>query len=593
MPLPTVPNLEVLPTALAAEAVPLAVEFASLENAMTDMALCLTTSCAVSIEPACQRRERRHVERVQACVAVHLGAKATSPWRRPPSFQKPCRETEREARLSAVAFSRWARQAGLSASAAAQALGVSARTLRNWRRTWHAPADGAQEGSRGVRRRRRLRGRPRVRSDRRQRNAVLEYLFRTGPQLSLDALRHKFPQMPVAEVARLRRRFQRQVAWRTKRSGRRLLWQGVGRVWAMDFVVWSRWVVLSVRDVASRRQLLWLPLSSQETCHVTAALRQLFDWYEPPLVMKVDNGQSFTAQATRDELASRGVAILYSPVRRPQYNGVCERGNRTMKEFTQAQAAAAGRPGRWQAGDLDTACRLANEVTRLWGRHGPSPDEAWEGRSSLGDEERQCFLAAVARNRAALLPEWEDSPGEELTQRDQDCLERDAISATLQELAYLIITHRRDPRLKEPPSDPWPALAELRADNQGTLPDQPAGARAAATLDQLQRPDTSSAPWDVTPSETDSHFIPPAPASTLSDAPMIDAQASEEKTKSALAGLLASETPCTLEAGSQREAPPRSDLEQVASAHGGPRIFQFLRRPFIPLLNALKAAKIK
>ena len=67
-----------------------------------------------------------------------------------------------------------------------------------------------RDASPGVLRRRRLRGRPRACSQRRQRNAVLEFLFWTGPQLSLDALRHQFPEMPVAELARLRRRFQRQ-----------------------------------------------------------------------------------------------------------------------------------------------------------------------------------------------------------------------------------------------------------------------------------------------------------------------------------------------------------------------------------------------
>jgi hypothetical protein len=114
-------------------------------------------------------------------------------------------------------------------------------------------------------------------------------------------------------------------------------------------------------------------------------------------VLKMDNGAPFVAAATRALLAQWQVEPLYSPPRRPQYNGGIEAGIGSMKARTHYQAAREGHPGQWTLADAEAAREQANALGRPWGACGPTPAERWQGRQRLTAAERSAFAATVAR----------------------------------------------------------------------------------------------------------------------------------------------------------------------------------------------------
>ena len=110
-----------------------------------------------------------------------------------------------------------------------------------------------------------------------------------------------------------------------------LHWLRPGSVWAIDFAHPPHRIdncfpaIASVRDLASRQQLLWLPVSNETADTTIDALLDLFDEHGAPLVLKCDNGPAFVAQATKEFLRDRSVVTLYSPPYAPWYNGAIER----------------------------------------------------------------------------------------------------------------------------------------------------------------------------------------------------------------------------------------------------------------------------
>lgn len=55
--------------------------------------------------------------------------------------------------------------------------------------------------------------------------------------------------------------------------------------------------IVSVRDLASHAQLLWLPVEHETADTTIDALHTLFTEHAAPLVVKFDNGPPFVAQA--------------------------------------------------------------------------------------------------------------------------------------------------------------------------------------------------------------------------------------------------------------------------------------------------------
>jgi hypothetical protein len=154
---------------------------------------------------------------------------------------------------------------------------------------------------------------------------------------------------------------------------------------------------LAVRDLASGQQLLWLPVAEATAATTVAALLWLFTLHGAPLVLKMDNGAPFVAGATRALLGQWQVVPLYSPPRRPQYNGAVEAGIGALKARTHYQAARGGHPGQWTLADTEAARQEANTLGRPWGARGPTPAERWQGRQRLSAVERGAFAATVAR----------------------------------------------------------------------------------------------------------------------------------------------------------------------------------------------------
>ena len=140
------------------------------------------------------------------------------------SRQRVRRALERDIRAEAVAFARWAAEAGLSLAEAATRLGLSLRTLARWSAA--RDRDGMRVSARG---------RPVQRSDRTLRRRLLALLGLLGPRTGVPTLQALCPEMARREIQNLLRRYRR--AWRHRRQllMRKLHWSRPGSVWAIDF----------------------------------------------------------------------------------------------------------------------------------------------------------------------------------------------------------------------------------------------------------------------------------------------------------------------------------------------------------------------
>ena len=189
--------------------------------------------------------------------------------------------------------------------------------------------------------------------------------------------------------------------------GFRLTWHHAGAVWAMDHSEPLQPVdgvspyLLAVRDLASHRQLAWHPVQTVTAEETLPILLDLFRQYGPPLVLKNDNGSAFIAEMLRHAMLAEEVAQLFSPARRPSYNGALERSNGVLKTYTHRHALQEGHPLRWTSDDLDHAMQLANTISRPWGHEGPTPEEAWQARQPISERQRHEFQAALQRHRRA------------------------------------------------------------------------------------------------------------------------------------------------------------------------------------------------
>lgn len=198
--------------------------------------------------------------------------------------------------------------------------------------------------------------------------------------------------------------------------------------------------ILLVRDLASGKQLLSLPLLRESTEAVIAALGPLFERHQAPLVLKADGGGPFTSDAIKDFLERFDVELLTSPPEMPRYNGSIEAGVGSLKTRAHEHAARHGRECCWSLDDVEAARLQANEIGRPWGATGPTPNEALEAREPLTDEERARFRLRVDRVREDIRRRSEMSDGgilPELAQTEHAKWKRTAITKALQDLGLL------------------------------------------------------------------------------------------------------------------------------------------------------------
>jgi transposase InsO family protein len=360
---------------------------------------------------------------------------------RPPSRrgfgQQPQRRREQALRSRIVTLSLGLEEMGYPLAERAQRLRLSARTLRQWE------YDGRWPRLQPL-----LLGRPVQRAPVAQRNAVIELLNTFGPATGLPTLRDCFPDLLPAELQDLLRRYRRVWRRRHHQAMRILHWQIPGAVWAIDFTEAPAPIdglypyLLAVRDLASGCQLLWQPLREPNAQATLDALSMLFACQGAPLVLKSDNGSTFTAEVTRALLHRAGVVMLFSPPYWPRYNGGAEAGIGSLKTRTAYHAARHDRPVQWTCDDVAAAQAEANATARPQGPTGPSPEQCWASRRPLTATERTLFQEAVNRHRANVRIQ-QPSPFEGVwSDQEERAMDRQAIQRALVEHHYLLFSRR-------------------------------------------------------------------------------------------------------------------------------------------------------
>ncbi len=375
--------------------------------------------------------------RLRSIVEAQRGARLDRRRRGLPR-QRRARQAERTARRSAVAFTRWLGLRGATRSVSAGLLGLSPTALSRWVRRW----TGNQMTLRP-------RGRPAEDVDRETRYGILSVFFLMGSHATLASLRDLFPQVTRGALENLLDRCRRVYRRKSRWLIHTLRWTRAGTVWAMDFTEPPAPIdgeyrhLLLVRDLASHRQLLALPCHAPTAEVVVVALRALFRLCGPPLLIKMDNGPAFIADALRTLLREHGVFALYSPPGTPAYNGSVEAGIGSLEVRAFYESARHDRPGEWTCDDVAVARLQANTTARPWGRHGPTPDAAWEARARITDLEARRFRLAYDQQRERACAERDDAPTNNDSHWRRASIDRVALSRALIERGYLLIRSRR------------------------------------------------------------------------------------------------------------------------------------------------------
>jgi transposase InsO family protein len=360
----------------------------------------------------------------------------TSPAQRQGAFdQHEQREKERATRRRVAAACRGLLDLGWSWAWIADHVGLAGRTLRHWwshLSDWPGPAYPL--------------GRPRVRSSREDRNAVIDLLDERGPAIGVPMLRDGFPEMSRAELSELKADYRRLWRERNREPLRILHWAVVGRVWAIDYTgplppVDGKYPhLLAVRDLSSGMQLLWRPFEAANGENAADALERLFAVYGAPLVLKSDNGGPFCGEAVQDLLREHRVESLFSPPRWPRYNGAIEAGIGAMKERTDGCAARAGHAGSWTIDDTAGALEEANALARP---RGPSPSDRWADLLPILPNERDHFRQSVERHLEDEKRAAGSCIGDVPDLWSKRAMAREAIRLALEERGYLHYTRRR------------------------------------------------------------------------------------------------------------------------------------------------------
>src|SRR5262249_49952489 len=295
-------------------------------------------------------------------------------------------------------------------------------------------------------------GRPHAQGTAEQATAVVCFLQGQGPWVGMPSLRAAFAAVPRAALRDLLAVYRHLWSVQHPREIQLLHWLRVGAVWAMDFTELKPWIdgcyrsVLAVRDLASGRQLTWLPVEDQTMAPVRAELQLLFTLYGAPLVLKSDNGSASRAGVVQTLLRTWQVWPLYSPPGRPRYNGAIEASIGSLKKRTQFEAERHGHTEGRTSADLEAARELANHTTRPRGPTGPTPEQAWQARRSLTMAEREAFGTRVRDLEERARWQTGLAKDAELNHYEQAALHRRVLQQVLVESGLLSITRRRIPQ---------------------------------------------------------------------------------------------------------------------------------------------------
>jgi transposase InsO family protein len=316
------------------------------------------------------------------------------------------------------------RRRGSTLSALAERLGVPRTTLASWTESWSETRSKVT-----------ARGRPAERPEPAVRREVIETLRSEGTGVGIPELGRRFPGAARRELEELRARYASCLRRRGPREALyRLEWTRPGAVWASDFthvpfpIDGAFPKVTLVRDLASHEQLLAEPATGESAGEVRLALESLFLEHGPPLVLKLDNGPGYVAEATRELCARHGVLVLPSPPYTPSYNGACEAGVGSIKSRCRRIADAAGRPARWTRDDLERAREQCNHCVPVGTA---TPHELWSARTRIHAAERARFREVRAAREAAERERRGFDQLAPLKRADQAMIDRAAIVAAL------------------------------------------------------------------------------------------------------------------------------------------------------------------
>lgn len=110
-----------------------------------------------------------------------------------------------------------------------------------------------------------------------------------------------------------------------------IVWPQPGTVWAMDPAQYGRLRWNLVGDLASRFRFELLVAMELPACRIAQQLRELFDRYGAPIVLKRDNGSNLVNTIVNGLLEEYGVLSLTSPPHYPRYNGAIEYAQHEIK----------------------------------------------------------------------------------------------------------------------------------------------------------------------------------------------------------------------------------------------------------------------
>jgi transposase InsO family protein len=352
--------------------------------------------------------------------------------------QRRRREAERQVRISALVYLRWALRRGMSHVDVSDRLGMDPSTLNLWRQRW-----------RDDRLQRRDRGRPADAINGDLRWSFLTVFGLMGPHVGLPTLQCLFPDVARSVIVDLQRRCRGIYRRTADYVIHALRWTRAGSVWAMDFsdppapIEGLYKKLLIVRDLASGYVILAIPAMTASAPLVIRVLESIFKWFGKPLVIKCDNDGAFVEEDLRDFLAHAGVHVLYSPPRTPRYNGSVEAGIGSIKTRAFWHAVLADRPGEWTCDDIEAAVQQANETGRPHGRSSPTPQESWLERLPISDAQRQAFDDACSRFAEQEYTQRGWLPTASLQHRERSSIDRIAISRALIDFGFLLIRRRR------------------------------------------------------------------------------------------------------------------------------------------------------
>lgn len=384
-----------------------------------------------------RQEEDRHLEVVRAVVA-EAGRKPTPDTARGFEQQRAKRELESLVRQRVMRLWHAFARRGDRHADAARVLDIRRTTLAMWRERWHAGKLQA-----------RPLGRPVQRLSSETLRRIHDQLVVHGPGTGLATLQVIFPDVPRRELKVQLVRFRKKWLDEHKQLVESLRWTRPGAMWAMDFTEPDRPLegpftqVLLVRDLGSKRNLLWLPLERATGQAVFGALRSLIAKHGPPLVIKLDNAKAFDVPELQGLIEALNVLYLKSPPYAPWYNGSVESGIGTAKAYTHHAAARADHPEYWTCDDLEAGLRRANHYGRPEGLDGPSSDEVWMTRLSITSAERDSFRQQVLERWASLITKEQNEQGGPLSKPTLARAVRDAIQWALLAEGILEIRRRR------------------------------------------------------------------------------------------------------------------------------------------------------